>query len=241
MLLNKIILNTLTIGKVYSHLNCKLFPVLEILIYRVHDITQCHLIWILFPCIPCYQLFKFWSGMYTWKSVGQQHCCLCPNASLLDQQQTYSLHYYTPTQRSCWGVFWFHSVHLSVRPSVCPASRVRSVAPTVLVESISYFYILLSHFRKCVACNVSCKMSKFELLESFFKFVTLTLSCLTWDLIWINSMGNHGVAGVFSERWCSSCSSFKMLLFINYFAVFYWSDSFKLADEISYLMSFYHT
>ena len=26
---------------------------------------------------------------------------------------------YTPTQRSCWGVYWFHSV----RPSVCPSVR----------------------------------------------------------------------------------------------------------------------
>ena len=35
-------------------------------------------------------------------------------------------------QRSCWGVYWFHSVRLSVRPSVCPGCRVRSVTSTVL-------------------------------------------------------------------------------------------------------------
>ena len=35
----------------------------------------------------------------------------------------------------------------SVRPSLCPASRVRSVAPTVLDGSISYLYILSSNFR----------------------------------------------------------------------------------------------
>ena len=37
-------------------------------------------------------------------------------------------HYYTPSQRSCWGVYWFHSVRLSVRPSFHPISRVHSVA-----------------------------------------------------------------------------------------------------------------
>ena len=41
------------------------------------------------------------------------------------------------------GVYWFHSVRPSVRPSrVRPASRVRSVASTVLVGSISYLCIL---------------------------------------------------------------------------------------------------
>ena len=39
-------------------------------------------------------------------------------------------------QRSCWGVYWFQSVRLSVHPSVCPsvclACRVCSVTSTVL-------------------------------------------------------------------------------------------------------------
>ena len=83
--------------------------------------------------------------------------------------------YYTPTQRSCWvggGYVGFtQSVRLSVRPStrlsVCPASRVRSVAPTVLVGSISYLHILSSNFRRCVACNGSCKNSIFQFLAIF--------------------------------------------------------------------------
>ena len=50
----------------------------------------------------------------------------------------------------------------SVCPSVCPATRVRYVAPTLLVGSISYFYILSSNFRGCVACNVYFKISKVE-------------------------------------------------------------------------------
>ena len=32
--------------------------------------------------------------------------------------------YYTPAQQSCWGVYWFHLV----RPSVHPASLVRSIS-----------------------------------------------------------------------------------------------------------------
>ena len=77
---------------------------------------------------------------------------------------------YTPAQRSCWGgggggggLYWFHSV----RPSVRPASRVRSVAPAVLVGSISYLHILSNNFRRCVACEVSCKISKFVFLAFF--------------------------------------------------------------------------
>ena len=70
---------------------------------------------------------------------------------------------------------------VSLRPPVCtyvrPTSRVRSVAPTVLVGSISYLYILSSNFRRCVACKVSCKISKFEFWGNALKYVTLTLSC----------------------------------------------------------------
>ena len=42
-------------------------------------------------------------------------------------------------QRNCWGYIGFTPF---VRLSVCPTSRVHSVAPTVLVESFSYLYIL---------------------------------------------------------------------------------------------------
>ena len=58
-----------------------------------------------------------------------------------------------PAQRSCWG-----GILVSLRPSVRPASCVRFVAPTVLVGSISYSYILSSNFRRCVVCKVSCKI-----------------------------------------------------------------------------------
>ena len=78
-------------------------------------------------------------------------------------------HYYTTHTTKLLG-----GILVSLRPSVRPASRVRSVAPTVLVGSISYLYILSSNFRRCVVCKVSCKIWIFG---NFFKFVTLTLSC----------------------------------------------------------------
>ena len=68
------------------------------------------------------------------------------------------------------------SVRSSVRPSVLPAFRVRSVLPTVLVGSISYFDILSSNFRRCVACKVSCKILKFGFLpEASFGLRVLSL------------------------------------------------------------------
>ena len=69
--------------------------------------------------------------------------------------------------QSCWGVYWFHSVRLSIRLSVRSASRVRAVAPTVLIGSISCLYILYSNFRGCLACKVYYKMAKFEFLAIF--------------------------------------------------------------------------
>ena len=86
-------------------------------------------------------------------------------------------------QRNCWGVYWFHSVRPSVRLSVPrpsrvrPASHVHSVAPTVLVGSISYLHILSSNSRRCVACQVFLQNFKILIFGNFFKYVTLT-SCL---------------------------------------------------------------
>ena len=102
-------------------------------------------------------------------------------------------HYYTTRQQSFWGllVSLCLFVRPSVHPSVHPASCVQSVAPSVLVGSISYLCILLSNFRSCVMSNISCKILRFEFLEVFLKSVTLT-----WYLMWITNMCNHGVAGV---------------------------------------------
>ena len=93
-------------------------------------------------------------------------------------------HYYTPRTTKLLGggggggggVYWFHYVRPSVRPPVRPsvrpsrvrpASYVRSVAPTVLVGSISYLYMLPIIFRRCAACKISCKIAKFQFLAFF--------------------------------------------------------------------------
>ena len=102
------------------------------------------------------------------------------------------IYIYTP---SCWGYIGFTP---SVRRSVRPASPVRSVAHTVLVGSVSYLCILSSNFRRCVACNVSCKISKFEFLAIFFLICNFD-SVLFWLGIWCESlvwviMGQRGVS-----------------------------------------------
>ena len=88
------------------------------------------------------------------------------------------------------------SVRPSVRSSVRPASSVRSVAPTVLVGSISYLYILSSYFRSCVACKASWKFSKFEFLAFIFQicnfdFVLFWLGIWCESLVWV-IMGRRG-------------------------------------------------
>ena len=84
-----------------------------------------------------------------------------------------------PCKKGQWCRKCFHLMMLSW--CVCelvfyhtPASRVRSVAPTVLVGSILYSYILSSNFRRCVACRVECKI---KIFGNFLKFITSTLSC----------------------------------------------------------------
>ena len=103
--------------------------------------------------------------------------------------------YYTPSTTKLLGVYWFHSVRPSVpRPyRVCPPSYVRSVAPTVLVGSISYLHILSSNFRRCVPCQVSCKI-----YGNFLKYVSFNI-VLFWLGIWCESLvwvitGRRGVS-----------------------------------------------
>ena len=92
--------------------------------------------------------------------------------------------YHTPTRK---GSYWFHVV----RPSACRQNRVRFVSSTILTGSISYLHMLSSSFRRCIACNF---VSKFW-NRNFRHFLKEIVICdfvwfLTWNPIWINSMGN---------------------------------------------------
>ena len=78
-----------------------------------------------------------------------------------------------------------------VRPAFC----VRSVAPTVLVGSISFLYILSSNLKQYAECELQAKFQNLN-FGNFLKLVTMTCLVSTWDLMWSTSMGYHGPAGV---------------------------------------------
>ena len=122
----------------------------------------CFVITLLWPCYNCIESVP--SYIY---GLAQDCSNSIPNTLELLQSCTKPSIWHV--QWSSWGVYWF--------PAGRPASCVCSVAPKVLVGSISYLCILLSNFRRCVACKISCKIIKFEFLAIFLKFVTLTLSC----------------------------------------------------------------
>ena len=109
--------------------------------------------------------------------------------------------YYTLVQQSWKGAYWFHLVRLSIRPSVCPsADRIMSTLylPQHWTDPF-HIYAFFSQLQKeCCVFSVV-KNSKIWNFGNFFKFIPLILSCLTWDPIWINNIGNHGVVGVSSD------------------------------------------
>ena len=78
------------------------------------------------------------------------------------------------------GVYWFHLVRLSLRPSVCGQNRARSVSP-ILAGSIWYLHILSSNIRMFVACEV------------FFSqnFEVLANSLNLWHWLWLFWFGIH--------------------------------------------------
>ena len=86
------------------------------------------------------------------------------------------------------------SVRLSVWSSVCGQNVARSVSSTILAWSLSYLHILSNNFRRCVACKDYCMFPNLIFWHFLIFFVTLTLSCMTWDLIRIHSVNNQGAA-----------------------------------------------
>ena len=76
--------------------------------------------------------------------------------------------------------------------------RVRSVAPRILVGSISYLYILSSNIRRCVVCKDSCKIkNKLNFWHFFlicnFDFVLFWFGIWCESLVWV-IMGRQGVS-----------------------------------------------
>ena len=126
------------------------------------------------------------SAIVTWLNITWYWIQLC-----CDSHPTQII---IPTTKLLGGILV--SLRPSVRPSVRPVSCVHSVAPTVLVGLISYSYIISSNFRRCVACNVSCKISKFEFLAIFSNLQRWLCLVLTRDLMWTTSMANHVAVGV---------------------------------------------
>ena len=61
--------------------------------------------------------------------------------------------YYTPAQRSCWGVYWFHSIRLSVRPSICPS---RILGPPCSTYSSGWIHFNISTSYEATSEGVSC-------------------------------------------------------------------------------------
>ena len=92
------------------------------------------------------------------------------------------------------------SLRPSVRPSVCP-SRVR--CPLCIAYSSDWIFFIFKHLikqlQKCVACNVSFKISQFEFLAIFQNLELWLCLVLTWDLMWITGtirviMGWRGIS-----------------------------------------------
>ena len=141
------------------------------------------------PIAPCYPLL--WGG-----------------GILVDHWSTISSFIISPAPWSCWRAS--EGILVSLHPSVRLASRVRSIAATVLVGSISYLYILQATSEGVLRVKF---LAKFQFyFGNILKFVTWLCLVLTWDLMRITSMGNHGAARGISERSRSSCSSYYLNL-----------------------------
>ena len=118
----------------------------------------------IFECLYALSIQTYFTKcLYRWQGHGKSlcqsrdyYCYYYYHHHYHNYYHYYYYYYYTFCTTKLLGVYWFHSVRLSVRlsvrpsgPSVHPAFRVHSVAPMVLDRSISYWYILSSNFRRC--------------------------------------------------------------------------------------------
>ena len=104
--------------------------------------------------------------------------------------------------RSCWGVYWFHSV----RPS-CIACPLCSAYSSGLIFLI--FIHLIKQLQK--VCHVKSYLQNLNFRQFFkicdFDFVLFWLEIWCESLVWVY----HGAAEGISERRRSSCSSWSRL------------------------------
>ena len=85
--------------------------------------------------------------------------------------------HYTPEQQSCWGVYWFHSVCPSIRPS-------RILCLLCSAYSSGWIHFIFTHLIKqpqkvCRVLSFSQNLKIWN-FGNFSKFVTLTSSCLIY-------------------------------------------------------------
>ena len=128
-----------------------------------------------------------------------------------------------PSLQRSWKGGILVSPFPSVRPSICPSVD-RILSALYLQQYLPDPFLMYTSYQATSECVLQVMvLLKFKNWNfgKFFKFVTWTFLLLTWDPIWLNSMGNimrwrgwgwgWGEEGVSSERRCSSSSSFIFL------------------------------
>ena len=113
------------------------------------------------------------------------------------------------TQRSWWGVYWFHSICPSVRPS-----RIACLLCGANISGLFHFIFIHLIKRRQKVCRIQSFLQNFKILAFFFSNLLLCL-VLTWDLMSITRMGNHGATGGISECRHSTCSSCNNSICLN--------------------------
>ena len=115
---------------------------------------------------------------------------------------------YPPHNKVVGGYIDFTpSVRPSVRPPRIPCPRCSAYC----FGWIHFIFIRRYQATSDVSRVIFLKIVKIWIFGIFLNLQLWLCRVLTWNLVWITSMGNHGVAGGISERRRSSCSSFISL------------------------------